>query len=358
MIKLINFIILLIFFLSNNVFSYENKIIFKINNKSFTSLDYENRKNYLKFIGDNSDLKEIIVLNDFISANIFYEYYLDKEINYDLENRVIEIYNNIKEQNKNNNRLIDIVPDIKNIKKNLELDLIRKNILEEFLNSKRNEIINNNEEIDLLYKFNIEYINFYLENKEYYEDIKKLKDLNEIKSFLKNKNIIFKIKKDEIKNINAINSKIKNYLNSKENFLIINNSNMYSAISITKSFETYEGMIARLFSLQISEKLNPNKVNCSNFKNNMSQIETFEVNEYEYIKLNDKLKKNLLNINDYVIFSNNQKFTYIILCGLKFDQDVLNNININKKINSTVDIIESEFILKYSKKYELVKFNE
>ena len=38
---------------------------------TFTSFDYEKRIEYLKFVGNNANLAEQIILNDFISANLF-----------------------------------------------------------------------------------------------------------------------------------------------------------------------------------------------------------------------------------------------------------------------------------------------
>ena len=52
----------LLFKVSNGV---ENKILFKLNNKSYTSLDLENRKKYLSFIGDNLNIDEEVILDDF-----------------------------------------------------------------------------------------------------------------------------------------------------------------------------------------------------------------------------------------------------------------------------------------------------
>ena len=53
-----------------------------------------------------------------------------------------------------------------------------------------------------------------------------------------------------------------------------------------------------------------------------------------------KLKNNLININDYVKFNNNDENIYIILCNIKFDKEILNNINFNKLINLNVNEIE------------------
>ena len=42
--------------ISKNAFSIENRILFKINEKAYTSFDLENRIKYLNFIGDNNNL--------------------------------------------------------------------------------------------------------------------------------------------------------------------------------------------------------------------------------------------------------------------------------------------------------------
>ena len=47
----------------------------------------------------------------------------------------------------------------KNILDNIKIDYIRKIILENIFNSKQNNLNTSNEEIDLLYKFKIKYIN-------------------------------------------------------------------------------------------------------------------------------------------------------------------------------------------------------
>jgi len=55
--KKIYFIIILFFFLSENLSSFENKIIFKIDNEIITHIDVENEKNYL--IALNPNLKKL-----------------------------------------------------------------------------------------------------------------------------------------------------------------------------------------------------------------------------------------------------------------------------------------------------------
>ena len=45
------------------------------------------------------------------------------------------------------------------------------------------------------------------------------------------------------------------------------------------------------------------------------------------------------------------------MCNVKFDKEVLNNINFNKLINKNVNKIEKKFISKYSKLYNLILLN-
>ena len=51
------FFLLILHTYSLNLYSSENRIIFKINDSAFTSLDLENRLNYLDFVGGNQNLE-------------------------------------------------------------------------------------------------------------------------------------------------------------------------------------------------------------------------------------------------------------------------------------------------------------
>ena len=57
-------------------------------------------------------------------------------------------------------------------------------------------------------------------------------------------------------------------------------------------------------------------------------------------------------------FKNEESYTYIVLCDIKFNKELFNNIKINKKINSIVSKIEENFVNKYSKLYNLELSNE
>ena len=360
-----NIFFVFIFFLIINISSYingtENKILFKINNKSFTSIDYEKRKNYLKFVGDNNDLNKELILNDFISANIFYEYYLNSNNSYELNDKVNEIYLNIIKQKNINQKEFEEINSKESIFENLKLDFIRKTILESFLSAKRDEIFTDSDELDLLYNYTIKYLTVdssdFKERQKEFENIE-FNNLNEVQNLLKSKNIEFFFKEQEIKNIKAINIEIKNNILNNKYFFKINNKNTLSFVAIIKKFETYDGLIAKIFSIESMDEINQNLLKCDNIESIDKNKYKISSKEFSYKKLNDQIKNNLLSVGDYVVFSSNNKLTYIILCGIKFDKEVLNDLNINKKINTIVKEIENMFINKYSKKYNLSITNE
>ena len=77
--------------------------------------------------------------------------------------------------------------------------------------------------------------------------------------------------------------------------------------------------------------------------------------EYEYSKLNDKIKSNLKSINDYILFNENNEYNYIILCDLIYDENLLKNINFNKNVNTLVNKIQRNFLKKYKNEYKFIK---
>jgi len=357
--KLIIFSIILIS-LSEKIISSENKIIFRINDKAITSFDLNQRIKYLEFIGNNSDLTKETIIDDFISANMFYEYFKKTKSSSIYNDKIDEIYDKIKELNKKNNKKFDnhISEDI--IKLNIKIDYIRKTILENFINSNFNNFNKSDEELDLLYKFNLTYINF--ESDIYQEILNKINlskniDINKIKLLLNNNDINFFIKQKEVDNINNLDKRISKNIIANNNFFYIKNKNKISLILIDKKFETLEGIIVNLYSVKTNNELNKQNLNCNNLidKNDKENIIS---KEYNFSNLNNELKNNLININDYVKFNSDNEIIYVVLCEIKFDKNILVDFNFNKIINSNVKDIELKFIAKYSKEYNLKKINE
>ena len=172
------FLIIILLLLSEFVLSVENKIIFKINDNAFTSYDYEKRIRYLDFIGGNKNAKKEIIIEDLITVYLFYEYFKDIGIKDDFKKEINDIFEKIKQENINNNKEYEYEKDKENILFNIKIDLIRKNILEKLLNQHINNINISNQEIDLLYIFNIKYINF--ESDENYKIKRNINNLETI----------------------------------------------------------------------------------------------------------------------------------------------------------------------------------
>ena len=88
---------LIIIYLCFGIKASENKIIFKINNKSFTSFDIEERKKYIYLINNNQNISNEILIEDYISTIIFYEYYKNTKMKIDLSNQINQIYKRASE---------------------------------------------------------------------------------------------------------------------------------------------------------------------------------------------------------------------------------------------------------------------
>ena len=145
MIFLINFLFIIIFFCksiyADNIDT--EKLIFSINEKPFTTIDIKERLEYQKLINRNTAINSNDIKEDFISVLLFNEYYIKN--NFRKNNLYEEIYIDIfsSYQNENTNEdLLNIFNDLgeNKIKKHLKYDLRWKEILENQLNSKKDEI--------------------------------------------------------------------------------------------------------------------------------------------------------------------------------------------------------------------------
>ncbi len=350
------FIILLTF--SKLTLSNENNIVFKLNNEVFTSIDVQERKRYLEFIGNNENISNKIILDDYISAVIFFEYYKNNSSNENF-NEILTIYTNIEKENKKNNKIFNYKINKRNILENLKLDLARKRILQMILDGKKDEFKVSKMKNELLYKYQIEYINIEFDKIDLLIkniENENLIEIKDIKKYLEDNNIKFFYKKKEIKNINLVNKKIKDKIDDKGIIKINDQLEKISFIKINKGFETFDSLIVSLFTYETDKILEKDFLNC-NYLNNLKDNKIIK-KEYEFIKLNKELKNKLLDINDYVKLTNNEKNLYVVLCDIKFDNKILENLNLNKLINTNVKLIERNFINKYSKIFNLEKHNE
>ncbi len=346
---------LLFIFSTKNTFASENVIIFKLNDKAYTSFDFEKRLQYLDFVGNNENLSKKIILDDFISAAIFFEYYKQSNDKNNYEDKISEIYNNIDDVNKKNKKTFNYELEKEYIISNIKLDLIRKIILERILNSNIGKINDAKQDIDLLYKFKVKYINFNNNINIKFNNFSNITD-KELISYLEDNEINYFIKEKEINNIYKIDKRIRDVILSDKNYLIINNNNKISILFIDKEFESLEGIVANIYSVRSKANVDEETLKCNNLNNENNNLNLVN-KEYKFSDLNNELKMNLISINDFIKIKNNEENIYIVLCDIKFDKKLLEDLNLNKLINLNVNAFEQKFISKYSKMYNL-KINE
>ena len=173
----------------------------------------------------------------------------------------------------------------------------------------------------------------------------------------KNNLNFFKTSK-QIDNINSINYEIKEKILSNENLFILENNNYISIISLKKNIQSHEGLIAEIYTVKSKKKINDRNITCDKILKLDTDSHEINIKQYEYLKLNKQIKENLITINDFLLFSNDEIYTYIMLCNLKFNKDILSKIDFNKQLSYSVNDFEDKFIKKYSKIFNLNINNE
>jgi hypothetical protein len=356
------YLIKFIFFLTISHYSFaneneSNQILFKINTKVFTNIDLEKRKEYLSIINNitQSEFNEIDneeIADDYISALIFYEYYIKSKIIFKkLNDEIDSIYKKNIQKYGNLEQI-----EIKNFKYNAKIDIIRNKIIEDRLKSERNKLLQDVNENDLLYNYNLQYI-IIKENlieKELIKDINNKKKFNNLKNFLIKNKINFFNKEEDINDNTTISNKIKSIINKNIQIFSYKENGYIYVISITKNLESYDGIYVKLINFKSSKPFETSDLQCEKL-NNIINIDKTIFKEYEYSKLNNNIKSNLKSINDYILFNDNDEYNYIILCDLTYDEKLLKNINFNKNVNFLVNKIQKSFLKKYKNEYNFIK---
>jgi hypothetical protein len=356
LIKLIFFLLLI----CNYSLASENKkneIIFKINNKVFTNIDLEERKKYVGLINNFSpsnfsESENQEILNDFISSLIFYEYYIqNRKVFKNLNDEIDLVY---EEKFQNSKKLNQIA--IKKIKLNTKLDLIRNKIIEEKLNSKKKSLLEEANNLDLLYNYKLQniIIKKNLIDKELITNIDDIKKFNNLRDFLIKNNVNFFYKEENINDNSIISNKIKNIINQNAEVYISTENEYINLLSIKKNLVSYEGIFVKLINFNSKTPFKKSDLKCDKLNETVDKNRTV-FKEYEYSKLNNKIKNNLKSINDYILFNENDEYNYIILCDLTYDKKLIKNLNFNKNINSLVKKIQINFLKKYKNEYKFSK---
>ena len=242
----------------------EERILFKIDNNAYTSVDLEIRKNYLKLINEEISYNKEFILKDYISVLIFLKFYNNTNHNLkglNLNKKYEEIFNKY-ENKESNEKLKNIFKLIgkKNILLNLKYDLIRKIIIEDILNSKRSKIFNDANEIDLLYDFKVSYItikekDFNLINDQYYK-INNKQDFINFKNFLSKNKINYITKENNILEIRKLDTNIREGIIKNKKIFKFKFDDYINIVFIEKRLENYEGIKVKLISIETKNKIN------------------------------------------------------------------------------------------------------
>ena len=352
-----------IFFLLISHYSYgneniSNQILFKINNKVFTDIDLEERREFVALINNRlpskfSEIENREIFNDYISSLIFYEYYIQNKVNFkNLNDEIDLIYKNKLQLSEKLDQL-----QIKKIKFNTKIDLIRNKIIEEKLNSNKELLLKEVTKLDLLYNYSLKniIIKENLIEKKIIKNVDDKEKFDNLKNFLIKNKINFFYKEDNIEDNTIISTKIKKIINQNIPIYIEKENGYIYLISIEKNLESYEGIFVKLINFKSSKPFEKVDLKCDKLK------ETIDINktvfkEYEYSNLNNNIKNSLKTINDYILFKNNDEYNYVILCDLTYDEKLLKNINFNKNVNSLVKKIQRNFIKKYKNEYNFIEF--
>ena len=350
------FIIILIF--SNNINAnnlIKNNVIFKIDEDVYTLIDLERRIKYLEILNNieiiNTDNENRLnIIDDYVSSLIFEKY--ENKYNAYNNNLNIKIDNYLKEKFINNQKYKKLNEnELVYIKDNIKIDLIRKKIIEDTLQQEKDSLLTKTNTLDLIYNYNISYL-IVNKNKIDFDSLKKIENRKNFilfKNKLIDENISFFYKNDEIIDSGIISNFLKDIIVSKKKISIIDKNQYITIASLQKNLESYEGVFVKLINYKTQNLLKKNQLNC-NYINGIDS-KKIEFNEYEYLKLNNKIKENLKSINDYIYFLNDNIYNYIFLCELRYDEKILNNINFNKKVNNLAEVFQLKFIKKYKKKF-------
>jgi len=353
---LTKFFFIILLFLNSIIFADDNKIIFKVNENVFSTIDLKNRIKYLEVLNStefNSEMK-IELINDFYNTIIFYEYVKNNNFLYNILKEESEnIYQEIILKNNINNFL-----NVDTIKNNIKYDFSRKIVLENILDNYKEYIFSNPNDINFIYNYKIKYITIPIENLKSDNKFKKIIDSEnfiQIIDYLDKRKYNYHFEEVEVKDFNKINKRIKNLTNNNKKYLLEKNSNFYKLIRIDKKLGISKGVYFRLINIETDKNLKKNQENC-NYIKTVNNIKSAK--EYEFNKLNNEIKNNLVSINDFVIFKKDNLYNYIFLCEIRVNDEFLKEININKKINIIAKNIELDFINKYSKLYNTQKYYE
>ena len=365
--KLLIILLLFISFICNA----KEEVLFSINNNPTTTIDLNQRINYLSLLS-NIDINKINkkkYIEDLVSVKLFNEFAeikniktKDKLLNNYYEK--IEINNKERLQILYNNKILTKEIIIENIL----YDLQRKNIIENIINDRIDEINLTNNKQNITNIYNIELNYFVITNnykniikKEYQELLKKNTDY--IKKYLDDLGINFHFFTKNINNLDQINQKIKNIILENKKYFYLDEENYFMIGVIKKELKNNIGLNYSFFQIKSNNNVDfdsiINEVKCENIETT-EIYSKFNIKEYKNINienLNISIFQNLTKINEKLVIQNNDKKYIVILCDINYNEKVAKDNIKDNNVQKIAKKIEIEFIKMKKKEFNFQTFN-
>ena len=359
MLNLIKTLIILII-ISNSAKAEEvEKILFSINDEIYTTIDINNRINYLRLLSiNNTNLTNENYLKDFISVLLYNEYVREYKININ-EKILNDFFNSILTSYKKEKSNIYINEE--ELLKNVRYDYQRKIILENLLNEKKDSILREENDILDIYNIKLDYFTFNNDINENLDQILELIDFNDInlsKENLKHKLIDYVYFTKVINSFENIDDALKNEIINNNEFFILKKNNYILIGKTTKEFKNNINLKITFFKITSNEEINNEIIVCNNLDNiktgkNIS-IEKFD--KIEISKLSNFIKKNLISINDKILINEDNSKYYLILCEFDYNPKTSKEVIIDNKINDELLKIKENFLFEQKIKYNFILY--
>ena len=330
------------------------RILFSINNKIYTTIDLNNRINYLKVMSNiNDQLTNEDFVKDFISVLLYNEHIKEYKINVN-EKKLNDYFNAILINYKKISSNIQINKE--ELLKNVRYDYQRKLILESLLNKKKNNILREENKILNIYNIKLDYFTFNNEINKNFDKIMDLIDFNNIdftKQKLKNESIDYVYLTYVINSLKNIDQSLKNEIFDNKEVFVVKENDYILIGKVTKKFKNNINLKITFYKISSNTEINNEIIVCNNlnyFKTSKNiNIEKFD--NIEISKLNDIIIKNLISINDKIIIDDNNSKYYLILCKFNYSSETSKEIIINNKIDDEVLKIKDNFLFEKKIRY-------
>ena len=332
-----------------------NNLLFSLNNKIYTTIDLENRINYLRLI--NSTLTNYgEILDDYIKVIFFDQYYRNKNEN---ENELFDMVNKYYKDLIKNNEKINSQNNYKKdiIFQQIKLDMQRKILIERELDKYRDLIFTDNiSEINNIYNIYISYISIDKDTKKKLENLlnkKELENILEVKRLLDENKFDYLFKTKKLNNTENLDISIKEAIVKNYKNFILDTSDNFVIGKIDKIIKNDKNIDFRLLEIQTNVFIDNNLLKCENIENLKKNVDIkiVERNDIKYNSLNDYIKENMSSINDFILFKKDSINIYVLLCDITYNNEYFDNININENIDLIVKKIENDLIFNKSTKY-------